>query len=209
MGILLYYTVNLYTTSQKQSKESGVPHPTVLAGCTRCNVQELLVFWSCEMLLLFNWTFVDILQLLSGSHRLIVVEGDGAKKRHLRVWRDACPAIWVKRDLRRKTWTQKDKPASHFNTRRCTRINIQRANPYSPKTDGYLGLSGCMHPMLSFTGLIGSPILCYFHFCMCTYVFMFVFYDFSYTWFWLHRQFCNFFVLCWEESSPTEKLLQK
>lgn len=27
MGILLYYTVNLYTTSQKQSQESGVPPP--------------------------------------------------------------------------------------------------------------------------------------------------------------------------------------
>lgn len=60
-----------------------------------------------------------------------------------------------------------------------------------------------MHPMPSIAGVNSLPISCYFSLlsvCMCSCLFFMKYLTHD---FWIHRRFCNF-VLCWEESSPTE-----
>lgn len=68
----------LWTLTQllKLSLKSGVPSLQRYMVARNVTMQQVLVFWSCSILSFINWTFVDILQLLSGCmHPLLSITG--------------------------------------------------------------------------------------------------------------------------------------
>lgn len=70
--------ITLWTLTQlhKRSLESGAPYLLCCMATHSATMQHMLVCWSCSMLSFINWTFVDILQLLSGCmHPMLSITG--------------------------------------------------------------------------------------------------------------------------------------